>query len=74
LGACQAYSPGTHARKEEDGLDSCHVTLLGLLPCNRLVTRPLDYIKEARVPSRTSTIPPGNNTKRRARYTTPNRT
>jgi hypothetical protein len=28
------------------------VILLGLLPCNRLGTRPLDYIKEGWVPSR----------------------
>jgi hypothetical protein len=35
------------------------VILLGLLPCNRLGTRPLDNIKEGRVPRRTSTIPPG---------------
>jgi hypothetical protein len=48
--------------------DSCHVILLGLLPCNRLGSRPLDYIKEGRVPRRTSSILPGNNTKRRAQY------
>jgi hypothetical protein len=29
------------------------VILLGLLPCNRLGTHPLDYIKEGQVPSRT---------------------
>jgi hypothetical protein len=45
-GSCRAYSPGTHARKDEEGL------LLGLLPCNRLGTRPLYYIKEDGVPSR----------------------
>jgi hypothetical protein len=39
--------------------DSCHVILLELLPCNRLGSRPLDYIKEGRVPSRSYTIPPG---------------
>jgi hypothetical protein len=39
--------------------DSFRVILLGLLPCNRLGTCPLDYIKEGRVPSRTSSIPPG---------------
>jgi hypothetical protein len=42
--------------------DSLCVILLGLLPCNRLETRPLDYIKEGRVPSQTFTIPPGNYT------------
>jgi hypothetical protein len=52
----------THARKDEDGLlleFPCNptrtlyrVVLLGLLPCNRLGTRPLDYIKDGRVPSR----------------------
>jgi hypothetical protein len=42
--------------------DSLCVILLGLLPCNRLGTCPLDYIKEGQVPSRASTIPPGNKT------------
>jgi hypothetical protein len=28
------------------------VIILGLLPCNRLGTRPLDYINEGQVPSR----------------------
>jgi hypothetical protein len=41
--------------------DSLCVILLGLLPCNRLGTRPLHYIKEGRVPRRTWTIPPGIN-------------
>jgi hypothetical protein len=53
--------PDSHARKEKEGLlleFPCNPTrtrfgviLLGLLPCNRLGTRPLDYIKEGRVPS-----------------------
>jgi hypothetical protein len=44
--------------------------LLGLLPCNRLGTRPLDYIKEGRVPRRTSIIPWGTTSRRRVQYYT----
>jgi hypothetical protein len=55
-GACRAYTPGTC---KEGGNQSHLVILLGLLPCNQLGTRPLDYIKKGRVPSRRYTIPPG---------------
>jgi hypothetical protein len=50
-----------------------YVILLGLLPCNRLGTRPLDYIKEGWVPSRKAQSLRGT-TPSAGRNTTLNRT
>jgi hypothetical protein len=77
LGGLSGIHPEYPARKEEDGFlleFPCNPTrtlreiLLGLLPCNRLGTLPLDYIKEGRVPRRASEQP---NTKHRAPHMIP---
>jgi hypothetical protein len=48
------------------------VILLGLLPCNRLETRPLNYTKEGRVPTRATQ--PTQHQAQSAILDTPNKT
>ena len=74
----QDYSNYYSRLQSARGLSGIHTGYLymeeyGLLPCNRLGTHPLDYIKESRVPRRTETPTETTSHTQSLRGTTPKR-